>query len=207
MIKATLILGGDFDPIEELCDLLTSIHPGDEEWEDEVYDDDVEEDDEDEEIFEKPQGHYYYYLNEEEEDDIVSDGELEYDEAPRFVTTSTLDVPPYSECRKNGEGFRTFGIPGTPYFVNENGTPEDPNKHFGAGFEIDEPRVEDYDNREDFEDDHAAFDRFVDAGEECVARGLEKPEGMPIKKVKAIRRKVEDGPVLGVDLIGETHWF
>lgn len=48
--------------------------------------------------------------------------------------------------------------------------------HFGAGFEIDEPRLEDYTDRKKFEDDLAACNRFVEAGEDCVRRGLEKPE-------------------------------
>lgn len=48
--------------------------------------------------------------------------------------------------------------------------------HFGAGFEIDEPRLEDYTDRKKFEDDLAAYNRFVEAGEDCVRRGLEKPE-------------------------------
>lgn len=82
-----------------------------------------------------------------------------------------------------------------------------PNLRFGAGFEIDEPRREDYLSRYDFESDHAAFDRFVDAGEECVARGLEKKSDAPITKCNAIRTRVGELPPMGVDLIGETHWW
>lgn len=78
---------------------------------------------------------------------------------------------------------------------------------FGAGFEIDEPRREDYVSRYDFEDDHAAFDRFVDAGEDCVARGLEKKSDAPITKCNAIKTNVGDMPPMGVDIIGETHWW
>lgn len=78
---------------------------------------------------------------------------------------------------------------------------------FGAGFEIDEPRREDYVSRYDFEDDHAAFDRFVDAGEDCVARGLEKKSDAPITKCNAIRTKVGERPPIGIDIIGETHWW
>lgn len=94
---------------------------------------------------------------------------------------------------------RPWGIAGEPK--------EDPNKIFGAGFEIDEPRSEDYDERWKFESDHAAFDRFVDAGEDCVARGLEKKSDAPIHKVKAIRKSVFEPPVMGVNLVGETHWW
>lgn len=81
------------------------------------------------------------------------------------------------------------------------------DKVFGAGFEIDEPRCEDYDSRWEFEDDHAAFDRFVEAGEDCVARGLEKTSPAPITKVNAFRKRVGELPPIGVALIGETHWW
>ena len=91
--------------------------------------------------------------------------------------------------------------------VCENGNQEDQFKRFGAGFEIDEPRWEDYDDREEFEDDHAAYDRFVDAGEDCVARGLEKPEGVEIQKVNAIRKRIDEVPPMNIELIGETNWW
>lgn len=87
------------------------------------------------------------------------------------------------------------------------GTPFDENKRFGAGFEIDEPRSQDYEHKWKFLDDHAAYDRFVDAGEECVERGLEKKNNAPIHKVNAIRTKVGDLPPFGVDVIGETNWW
>lgn len=54
--------------------------------------------------------------------------------------------------------------------------------HFGAGFEIDEPRPQDYTDKKKFEDDLAAYDRFVEAGEDCVRRGLEKPEWVDLGK-------------------------
>ena len=87
------------------------------------------------------------------------------------------------------------------------GTAPDKNKRFGAGFEIDEPRAEDYSSPWKFYDDHAAFDRFVDAGEDCVARGLEKTSSAPITKVKAIRKRVGDLPPMNTDIIGETNWW
>ena len=87
------------------------------------------------------------------------------------------------------------------------GTPADPNLRFGAAFEIDEPRCEDYDKRWQFESDHAAFDRFVEAGEDCVARGLEKKSKAPIHKCNAIRQPLHQAPPKGIDLIGETHWW
>ena len=109
-----------------------------------------------------------------------------------WCTTSSFDVR--DRC--------PFGV--APTFENPC---EDKNKRFGAGFEIDEPRAEDYAHRWMFESDHAAYDRFVDAGEDCVARGMKKKSDAPIHKVKAFRRNLEDGPVFGVDLVGETHWF
>lgn len=104
----------------------------------------------------------------------------------------------FDKCCSKKQPLPEWGIAGRP--ANEA-------LRFGAGFEIDEPRAEDYDKRWQFESDHAAFDRFVDAGEDCVARGMEKKSDAPIHKVKAIRKRIEDGPVFGVDLIGETHWF
>ena len=81
----------------------------------------------------------------------------------------------------------------------------------GAGFEIDEPRCEDYDKRWQFESDHAAFDRFVEAGEDCVARGLEKKSNAPITKCNAVRKRLNEAPPmrdeLPSELIGETHWW
>lgn len=87
------------------------------------------------------------------------------------------------------------------------GTPADPRMRFGAAFEIDEPRVQDYEHRWQFESDHAAFDRFVEAGEDCVARQMEKKNEAPIHKCQAVRRRLEDGPVMNLPLIGETQWW
>lgn len=87
------------------------------------------------------------------------------------------------------------------------GKPADDNLRFGAGFEIDEPRCEDYDKRWQFESDHAAFDRFVEAGEDCVARGLDKKSNAPITKCNAVRKRLNEAPPMNLDLIGETHWW
>ena len=87
------------------------------------------------------------------------------------------------------------------------GTPADPNMRFGAAFEIDEPRAQDYEHRWQFESDHAAYDRFVEAGEDCVARNMEKKGDAPIHKCQAVRRRLEDGPVINLSLIGETDWW
>ena len=87
------------------------------------------------------------------------------------------------------------------------GTPADENLRFGAEFAVDEPRCENYDKRWQFESDHAAFDRFVEAGEDCVARGLEKKSNAPITKCNAVRKRLNEAPPMNLDLIGETHWW
>ena len=92
------------------------------------------------------------------------------------------------------------------------GKPADENKRFGAGFNVTEPRCEDYDERWMFEDDHKAFDKFVEAGEDCIARGLATPEGVTTHRCGAIRKPVNCPPpmrdeVPGGELIGETHWW
>lgn len=100
---------------------------------------------------------------------------------------------------------RWIGAAREPWAVG--GEEADENLRFGAAFEIDEPRCEDYDCRFEFEDDHAAFDRFVEASEDCVARGLDKKSNAPIHKCNAVRRRLQDGPPIGINLIGETQWW
>jgi hypothetical protein len=58
-----------------------------------------------------------------------------------------------------------------------------------------------------FEDDHKAFDKFVEAGEDCVARGLAKTSGAPITKCQAVRQPVNCPPPMNKEFIGETHWW
>ena len=87
------------------------------------------------------------------------------------------------------------------------GKEADENKRFGAEFAIDEPRCEDYDCRWEFEDDHKAFDKFVEAGEDCVERGLARPEGVTAHRCEAIRQPLGCPPPFGKELIGETHWW
>ena len=87
------------------------------------------------------------------------------------------------------------------------GAPADENLRFGYGLEVDEPRCEDYDKRWQFESDHAAFDRFVEAGEDCIARGLDRKSNAPITKCNAIRKPLGCPPPMNKELIGETHWW
>jgi hypothetical protein len=58
-----------------------------------------------------------------------------------------------------------------------------------------------------FESDHAAFDKFVEAGEDCIARGLGKKCDAPITKCQAIRQPVNCPPPMNKQLIGETDWW
>ena len=87
------------------------------------------------------------------------------------------------------------------------GKPADENLRFGAEFAIDEPRRSDYDNRENFEYDHQLYDEFVSAGEDCVERGLARPEGVTAHRCNAIRTKLNEAPPMNLDLIGETDWW
>ena len=87
------------------------------------------------------------------------------------------------------------------------GTPANETLRFGAEFAVDEPMCENYTSRAKFESDHAAFDRFVDAGEDCIKRGLARPEGVSTTRCNAIRQRVDQKPPMGKEFIGETHWF
>lgn len=107
---------------------------------------------------------------------------------PRFKNHSFMPPAPISQ----------WGI---------SGKPADENLRFGAEFAIDEPRRSDYDNREDFEYDHQLFDEFVSAGEDCVERGLARPEGVTAHRCNAVRKKLNEAPPMNLDLIGETDWW
>ena len=82
---------------------------------------------------------------------------------------------------------------------------EDKNKVFGINVRVDEPKRSDYSSRWAFERDHAKFDRLVDAAEACT--WANKSNTAPLHKVNAIRKRIQDGPVFGRNLVGETHWF
>lgn len=82
---------------------------------------------------------------------------------------------------------------------------EDENKVFGINVRVDEPKRSWYSSRWAFERDHEKFDRLVDAAEACTWSN--KSNTAPLHKVNCIRRRIEDGPVMGVNLCGETDWF
>ena len=92
------------------------------------------------------------------------------------------------------------------------GKPADKNLRFGAGFNINEPTIDSYAIGDEwkFESDKESFDRFVEAGNDCVARGLAAPEGVTLHKCNAIRKRIQDGPAFPHEvgyneLIGESH--
>ena len=92
------------------------------------------------------------------------------------------------------------------------GKPADENLRFGAEFAIDEPMAKNYSNRADFEYDHQLFDEFVSAGEDCVNRGLARPDGVKVTRCNAIRQRLDQKPPMrdeipGGELIGETDWW
>jgi hypothetical protein len=87
------------------------------------------------------------------------------------------------------------------------GEEADDNLRFGAEFAVDEPRREDYDCRWEFEDDHKAYDKFVEVGEDCIARGLGRPNGVTPHKCNAVRKRLDEAPPMNLNLIGETHWW
>lgn len=82
---------------------------------------------------------------------------------------------------------------------------EDKNKVFGLSVRVDEPKRSWYNSQWAFESDHAKFDRLVEAAEDCT--WANKSNTAPLHKVNAIRKRIQDGPVFGRNLIGETEWF
>jgi len=115
------------------------------------------------------------------------------DEFGRFTKRSVRN-----ECPKpTSQPLPRWGVCGEPK--------EDKNKVFGVNIRVDEPRFEDYSSRWAFERDHAKFDNLVDAAEACT--WANKSNTAPLHKVNAIRRRIEDGPVFDLNLVGETHWF
>lgn len=143
-------------------------------------------------------------------DEVVESIESAFEPIRKCCETKKYESQKWKCCKpsapkKPWHSSCTSGAPLPPWGIG--GKPADENLRFGAGFEIDEPRRQDYESRWEFEDDHRAFDRFVDAGEDCVARGLEKKSSAPITKCKAIRKQPWEAPPMDVDLIGETDWW
>ena len=83
---------------------------------------------------------------------------------------------------------------------------EDKNKVFGINVgRIDEPRREQFCSNARFLDARRKWDNLVDAVE--AVDWQNKSNTAPLHKVNCIRRRVEDGPVFNLDIVGETHWF
>ena len=125
------------------------------------------------------------------------------DERGRFASRCRCNEPRFNRPMMDFGGFEP--TPRAPWGVCDCPPREDKNKVFGLHVEVDEPRREDYCSRWAFERDHAKFDRLVDAAEACDWQN--KSNTAPKHRVNAIRRRLEDGPVMGVDLVGETQWW
>lgn len=82
---------------------------------------------------------------------------------------------------------------------------EDKNKVFGLSVRVDEPTPDMFNSRWAFERAHAKFDRLVDAVE--AVDWQNKSNTAPLHKVNCIRKRIQDGPVFGRNLVGESHWF
>ncbi len=83
---------------------------------------------------------------------------------------------------------------------------EDENKVFGINVgRIDEPTPDMFCTRARFLDARRKWDNLVDAVE--AVDWPNKSNTAPLHKVNCIRRRIEDGPVMGVNLCGETRWF
>ena len=90
-------------------------------------------------------------------------------------------------------------------YDDEDDEPRYSDERFGAGFEIDEPRPEDYKDKKEYEDDLEAYTRFVEAGEECVRRGLEKPEWANSFKLNDGIDNTDDEPSSDADVIVKIY--
>ena len=117
-----------------------------------------------------------------------------------------LDVkdltPKYLRIKKPCGNVNPWGI---------GGKEADENLRFGAEFAVDEPRRRDYNDRDEFEYDHALYDEFVSAGEDCIERGLVRPSDVIAHRCNAGRKPIGCPPPmkdeLPSELIGETDWW
>lgn len=82
---------------------------------------------------------------------------------------------------------------------------EDKNKAFGLSVRVDEPRREQFCSNARFLDARRKWDNLVDAVE--AVDWQNKSNTAPLHKVNAIRKRIQDGPVFGINLVGETNWF
>lgn len=130
----------------------------------------------------------------DDEDEYYNDEEARDDAA--FANFDRKHVTGYDDFQSDYDYYRNSPKMFNPYDEDEDDDDDYYSKysgeHFGAGFEIDEPRPEDYTDSKTFEDDLAAYERFVEAGEECVRRGLEKPEWANSVKIDDVSDDVDD---------------
>lgn len=127
----------------------------------------------------------------------LDDDEEAKDDAT-FADFDRKHVSGYDDFQSDYDYYRNDSKISNPYDEDEDNDEDSKyfGEHFGAGFEIDEPRPEDYTDRKKFEDDLAAYDRFVEAGEECVRRGLEKSEWANSVKINHVSDDMDDEPYI-----------
>ena len=82
---------------------------------------------------------------------------------------------------------------------------EDENKVFGVNIRVDEPTPDMFCTRARFLDARRKWDNLVDAVE--AVDWENKSNTAPLHKVNCIRKRIEEGPVFGLNLIGESRWF
>ena len=83
---------------------------------------------------------------------------------------------------------------------------EDDNKVFGINVgRVDEPTPDMFCTRARFLDARRKWDNLVDAVE--AVDWENKSDTAPLHKVNCIRKRIEEGPVFGLNLIGESRWF
>ena len=111
------------------------------------------------------------------------------DELGRFVSRTAIPCPP----------------PAPRWGVCECEPREDKNKVFGLSVRVDEPRREQFCSTARFLDARRKWDNLVYAVE--AVDWQNKSNTAPLHKVNCIRKRIEDGPVFGRNLVGETRWF
>lgn len=132
--------------------------------------------------------------NDSSRKDLDEDDEEVRDDAA-FADFDRKHVTGYDDFQSDYDYYRNGSKMFNPYDEDEYDEDDDSKyfgEHFGAGFEIDEPRPEDYTDSKTFEDDYAAYERFVEAGEDCVRRDLEKPEWADSVKIDDVDDDVYD---------------
>lgn len=150
-------------------------------------------------------------IDEDKEDNLEDEKDYDDEEARDDAAFADFDrkhVSGYDDFQSDYDYYRNGSKMFNPYDEDEDDEDDDSKylgEHFGAGFEIDEPRPEDYMDNKAFEDDLAAYKRFVEAGEECVRRGLEKPDWADSIKIDNGSSNTDDEPSSDADVIVKIY--